>query len=208
MSGVPIVTYLLIAVTAGVSLMAFNNGKLMQRLLLWPPAIERRRQYDRLLTHGFVHADQMHLFFNMFTLFFFGRALEPIFTAWIGPIGFLGFYLSAIVVAILPSYLRHRHDPQYSSLGASGAVSALVFSSILFDPWSWFFVLFVPMPAIGFAILYVAYSVWMDKRGGGGINHSAHLAGAAYGILFTVLLRPAIVPHFLQQLTNPTFPSF
>lgn len=208
MTGMPVLTLLLIAATVGVSWAAFNNQRLMQRLVLWPPAIERRNQYDRLLTHGFVHADQMHLLFNMITLFFFGRVLEPVFTAWLGPAGFLGFYLSAIVVAILPSYLRHRRDPNYSSLGASGAVSALVFSSILFDPWSWFFVMFVPMPAIGFAILYVAYSIWMDKRGGGNINHNAHLAGGIYGILFTVLLRPAILPHFLQELANPRFPGF
>lgn len=201
----PIVTYAILAVTVLTSWLAFNNPRLMERLILWPPAIDRYKQYDRLLTHGFVHADTMHLLFNMITLYFFGRAVEGVFSTWIGPFGFLGFYLSAIVVAILPSYMRHRHDPNYRSLGASGAVSAVLFSFILFDPWSLIIVFVVPMPAILYSILFVGYSIWMDKRGGGNINHSAHLSGAVYGVMFTLLMRPAVLSHFLQQLAQPRF---
>lgn len=200
----PIATYLLIAVTVLVSWMAFNNPRLMERLILWPPAIERNKQYDRLVTHGFIHADMQHLVFNMITLFFFGRAIEPVFASRIGTVGFVLFYLSAIVMAILPTYIKHRHDANYRSLGASGAVSAMVFAFILFSPWSLMFVP-IPVPAIVYAVGYVAYSIWMDKRGGGNINHSAHLWGAAYGVMFTLLMEPRVFGYFLQRLLNPTF---
>ena len=198
----PIVTYLLVAATALVSWLAFNNQKLLDRLILWPPAIDRQRQYDRLLTHGFIHADFQHLLFNMITLFFFGRAIEPVFVARIGVLGFLGFYLSAIVVAILPSYMRHIHDARYRSLGASGAVSAVMFSFILFSPWSkiYFFPFPFGIPAVLYAVFYVGYTIWMERRGGDNINHSAHLVGGAYGIAFTLLAIPESLGHFLRQL--------
>ena len=198
-------TFAIIAVTVLVSWLAFERPRLLDRLILWPPAIDRQRQYDRLLTHGFVHADWMHLLFNMITLYFFGRAIEGELARYTGPIGYVLFYLSAILVAILPSYLRHRHDPRYRSLGASGAVSAVLFAYILFDPWTLIFVFFVPLPAILYAVLYVGYSIWMDKRGGDNVNHSAHLSGAAYGVLFMLLMEPRLAGAFLQALANPRF---
>src|SRR6476659_5245845 len=120
------VTLALIVVTSIVSWIALHNRRVMDRLILWPPAIQRHHQVDRLLTHGFVHADLSHLLFNMITLYFFGRLAEDVIGALAGPVTYVAFYLSAIVVAILPSYLRHRDDTRYRSLGASGAVSALV----------------------------------------------------------------------------------
>ena len=201
----PIVTFVLIGLTVLVSWQAFNNRALLERLLLWPPAIDRHRQYDRLVTHGFVHADMQHLLFNMITLFFFGRAIEPVFVDRIGQLGYAAFYLSAIVMAIMPTYFRHQKDAGYRSLGASGAVSAVLFSFILFAPWSLIFVFFVPVPAIVYAALYVGYSVWMDRRGGDNVNHSAHLWGAAYGILFTVLMEPRAASTFVARLLSPSF---
>lgn len=201
----PIVTYALIAITVVVSWVAFNNRKLADRLILWPPAIDRNKQYDRLLTYGFIHADFMHLFFNMLTLYFFGRQIEVLMTqlagAWVYPL----FYLSALVVSILPTYLKNQKNPNYLSLGASGAVSAVLFAFILVAPWSMIFVFFIPMPAILFAVLYVGYSIWMDRRGGDRINHSAHLAGAAYGVMFMLIMRPQVLTHFLGELQNPRF---
>lgn len=196
------ITLIIVAVTALVSWRAFTDSSLMERLILWPPAVERRKQYDRLLTHGFVHADWMHLLFNMITLWSFGTAVEQVFSDWITPVGYVLFYLSAIVVAILPTYLRHRHDANYRSLGASGGVSAVLFAYILFDPWSKLiiFPIPVPVPAFVFAVLYVVYSIWMDRRGGGNVNHSAHLWGAAYGVLFTLILEPRVFGHFTQTL--------
>ncbi|HWS77028.1 MAG TPA: rhomboid family intramembrane serine protease [Thermomonas sp.] len=195
-------TIVIVAITVLVSWRAFNDRVLLERLILWPPAVERRKQYDRLLTHGFIHADWMHLAFNMITLWSFGTAVERVFSEWITPLGYVLFYLSAIVVAILPTWLRHRRDPNYRSLGASGGVSAVLFSFILFDPWSTLviFPIPVPIPAFLFALLYVGYSIWMDRRGGDNVNHSAHLWGAAYGVLFTVAMEPGVLGHFTQAL--------
>lgn len=198
-------TFALIAVTVLVSWLAFERPALLNRLILWPPAIDRSKQYDRLLTHGFIHADWSHLLFNMITLYFFGRVIEREISALIGPIGFVLFYLSAIVIAILPTYLRHRHDPHYRSLGASGAVSAVLFAFILLRPWAMIYVFVLPMPAILYAIGYVAYSFWMDRRGGDNINHSAHLSGAIYGVLFMLFMEPRVGAVFVQRLLNPTF---
>lgn len=199
------VTLVLIAITVLVSWQAFEKPRLLGRLILWPPAVDRHRQYDRLLTHGFIHADWQHLLFNMITLLFFGGTIERAFAPYIGPVGFLLFYLSAILVAILPTYLRHRHDPNYRSLGASGAVSAVLFASILINPWSLLLVFFIPMPAIVFGVCYIGYSIWMDRRGGDNINHSAHLWGAGYGVLFTVMMEPRIIGAFLERLASPSF---
>ena len=196
------ITIVIVAVTVLVSWRAFNDRALMERMILWPPAVERRRQYDRLLGYGFVHADWMHLIFNMITLWSFGTAVERVFSEWITPVGYVLFYLSAIVVSILPTYITHRNDANYRSLGASGGVSAVLFAFILFDPWSTLiiFPIPVPIPAFLFAILYVGYSIWMDRRGRDNVNHSAHLWGAAYGLLFTVLLEPKVLAHFTQTL--------
>jgi len=188
-------TIVIVAVTVLVSWRAFNDRALLERLILWPPAVERRRQYDRLLTHGFIHADWMHLLFNMITLWSFGSAVERVFSEWITPVGFVLFYLSAIVVAILPTYLRHRQDANYRSLGASGGVSAVLFAFILFDPWSKLIIFPIPVPIPAFL-----FGIWMDRRGGGNVNHSAHLWGAAYGVLFTLLLEPRVFAHFTRTL--------
>ena len=198
-------TLVIIGVTVLVSWRAFNDRALLERLILWPPAVERRKQYDRLLGYGFVHADWMHLLFNMIALYSFGAAVERIFAQWIGLAGFVAFYLSAIVISILPTYITHRRDPNYRSLGASGGVSAVLFAFILFDPWSTLiiFPIPVPIPAFIFAFLYVGYSIWMDRRGRDNVNHSAHLWGAAYGVLFTLLMEPRVFTHFMQTLLHP-----
>ncbi|HEX5960526.1 MAG TPA: rhomboid family intramembrane serine protease [Rhodanobacteraceae bacterium] len=200
-----VVTLAIIAVTCVVSWLAFNNGRLMQRLLLWPPALEKKHEYWRLLSYGLVHADFQHLLFNMITLFFFGRAMEGLYERYLGPFGFLWFYLGGLLVSILPTYIKNRHNPNYRSLGASGAVSAVLFAFILMSPWSMIFVFFFPVPAILYAVAFLGYSVYMDHRGGGYVNHSAHSWGAAYGILFTVIMEPRVTLVFIQQLLHPSF---
>ena len=201
-----IITLILIGITAVVSWMAFNNRKLADRLILWPPAIDKHKQYDRLVTYGFIHADFGHLLFNMVTLYFFGRSIEVIMLGitgqwWVYPL----FYLAALVVSILPTYLKNQKNPNYLSLGASGAVSAVLFAYILIAPWKLILVMFIPAPAIVYAAFYVGYSIWMDKKGGDNVNHSAHLAGAAFGVMFMLIMEPELLQHFLQSLMNPTF---
>jgi len=198
-----LITLAILAVTCVVSFMALNNGKLMNDLLLWPPAIQRSREYYRLVTYGLVHADFGHLLFNMLTLFFFGRIMEGFFTARLGSLGFLLFYMGGLVVSILPTYLKNRTNPNYRSLGASGAVSAVLFAFVLLAPWARIYVFVVPLPAIIYAVLYTAYSIYMDKRGQDNVNHSAHLWGGAYGVAFTVLMNPAMLSHFLYALAHP-----
>jgi membrane associated rhomboid family serine protease len=196
-------TLAIIAVTCVVSFLALNKPRLMDDLILWPPAIQRQREYHRLITYGLVHADFGHLLFNMLTLFFFGRLMEQFYAAQLGRLGFLLFYLGGLLVSILPTYLKNRHNPRYRSLGASGAVSAVLFSFILLAPWSQIIVLVVPMPAIIYAVLYIGYSIYMDRAGRDNINHSAHLWGAAYGVAFTLLIEPRVLPHFLAELAQP-----
>lgn len=199
------VTLAIIAVTCVVSFSAFNNPKLVEELILWPPAVKTRKQYYRLITHGLIHADGQHLLFNMLTLYFFGRAIEGFFASYIGEVGFLAFYIGGIVVAILPTYLKNQDNPSYRSLGASGAVSAVLFAFILLQPWTTILVFFIPLPAILYAVAFVGYSIYMDKRGGGNINHSAHLWGAVYGVIVTLAMDPRVFDAFLQQLGNPHF---
>ena len=200
------VTLILIAATALVSWLAFKDRRLVDRLILWPPAVSQRHQYWRLASYGLLHADVSHLLFNMITLFFFGRLIEQVMVQLTGSwLTYPLFYLTALVVSILPSYLRNQGNRNYFSLGASGAVSAVLFAFILIQPWSLIFVFFIPAPAILYAVFYVGYSIWMDRRGGDRINHSAHLAGAAFGVMFMLAMEPRLFNVFIDQLLNPRF---
>lgn len=197
-------TVTLIIITVIVSLIAFSNQNVMNRLIFWPPAMQKG-QYDRFITHGFIHADGTHLLFNMITLFFFGSVIESFYRQYLFNLGFVLFYLGALVVAIIPSYIQHKNDSRWASLGASGAVSAVLFAYILFEPWKLIFVFFIPVPAIIFAVLYVGYSVWSAKKGNTNINHSAHLWGAAYGVIVTIILEPKVIQHFINKLSQLPF---
>ncbi len=199
-------TTVIIIITVLVSLAAWQNKRLFARLIFDPISINRLKQYDRFISHGFIHADGMHLLFNMFTLYFFGRVIEQFYVARFGSLGFIGFYVLAIIAAIIPSYLQHRHNPRYLSLGASGAVSAVLFAYVLFAPWSTLYLFAVlPIPAIVFAVAYTAYSIWADRRGGGNVNHSAHLYGAVFGVIATLIIEPKLFMHFLAALLSPSF---
>lgn len=197
-------TITLIIITVIVSLFAFSNQRMMSRLIFWPPAMQRG-QYDRFITYGFVHADAMHLLFNMITLFSFGPLIEKIYRPFLYDMGFVLFYVGGLIFSILPSYLKHKNDFQWSSLGASGAISAILFTYILINPWNWILVFFIPVPAIGFAFLYLGYTIWSNKQNNSNINHSAHLWGALYGVVVTILIEPRIIGHFLNALSHPTF---
>ncbi len=199
------ITLLIIAITCVTSFLALQNLKMMNELILWPPAVSGGKQYYRLLSYGLIHADFQHLLFNMITLYFFGSEAERFYTAQIGSVGFELFYAGALVASILPSYLKNRENAAYRSLGASGAVSAVLFGFILLHPWSTIIVFVVPLPAIVYAGLYLAYTFYLNKQGTDNVNHSAHLWGAAYGVVFAIALDPSLLESFLNQLANPRF---
>jgi membrane associated rhomboid family serine protease len=180
----------------------------MDDLIFWPPAISIRHQYYRFITCGLIHADFLHLGFNMLTLYFFGRILEVYYRGHLGlqHYWYLVLYISALVVANIPSYLKRRDDYNYRSLGASGAVCAVMFAFILMDPWEKLYLFgALPMPAILYAVIFLAYSVYMSKRGGDNVNHDAHFWGAIYGVVFTIVLRPTVISTFINELQNPRF---
>lgn len=198
-------TTAIIIITVLVSIAAWQSRPLFERLIFWSPAI-RRGQIDRFITHGFIHADAMHLLFNMFTLYFFGRIIERFYISKFGSLGFVAFYVLAIIAAIIPTFLKHKNNPNYASLGASGAVSAVLFAFILFAPWQTIYLFaVVPIPAILFAIAYTAYSIYADRRGTGNTNHSAHLYGAIFGVVATLVIEPQLIGHFIAALLNPRF---
>jgi len=197
-------TLIIVGITCLVSMLAFGNPKMIEGMLFWPPALEKKGEYQRMLTYGLVHADFTHLLFNMVTLFFFGTLVERFYQARLGDYGFAFFYTLGLIASILPTWWRHRGDAGYRSLGASGAVMGVLFASILFDPWMLIYVFAaVPIPAIVYGVLYVAYELWADRRGRDRVNHSAHLWGAAYGVGFSLLVDPGIAARFLRLLAHP-----
>lgn len=196
------VTVIIIVITCLISITAFYNPDELNKMILWPAMMKERRQYYRFITSGFIHADWMHLGFNMITLFFFGRVVEVAFRQLFAPGIFILFYLLSMVVADIQTYVRYRNNYSYRALGASGAVSAVLFASILFNPWAKLYLFLIPIgiPAFLFGILYLGYCMYMSKKGNDGINHTAHLWGAVFGIVFTIVLKPEIVPYFISQL--------
>jgi membrane associated rhomboid family serine protease len=205
-------TLVIIIVTSVISLIAMGRPGVLDALIMWPPVVREKNEYYRLATYGLVHGSIGHLFFNMLTLYFFGRVMESFYDSALGNYGFVFFYVLGLIVSILPTYLKHRDDPNYRSLGASGAVCGVLFGFILIEPWSSMYIIPipVPIPAIVFAVMYVAYSIYANSRDPDPtvktrIGHSAHLWGAAYGVIFTIALEPQVLPHFLQALANPHF---
>lgn len=197
-------TIIIILITALISFGAFNNNKLYQDLLLYPPAVNRGQWY-RFLTSGFIHADLQHLLFNMLTLYFFGRVMEDYLKAELGNWAFLVLYLGAIIVSDIPSYLKHKDNPGYASLGASGGVSAVLFAFIILAPWSTIYVFILPVPAVIFGALYMGYSIYMSRKGTDNVNHDAHLWGAIFGIVFILINMPEQLSGFFQKILHPNF---
>lgn len=197
-------TFIFIGITVALSLYAWNNQTIMNKWIMNPYSVKQYKEYYRFLTSGFLHADYGHLFFNMLSLYFFGDIVEyyfsGIFGSDIGSLLYAVLYLLGIIVANVPSYADHKNDRYYNALGASGGVSAVVFSAILFQPTAQIYVYFFPVPGFVYAILYSAYSFYMSKRNLDNIGHSAHLYGAAFGVAFTLLLQPSLFSHFINQI--------
>jgi membrane associated rhomboid family serine protease len=178
------------------SIYAFNDQQLYGKFMLHPYTVSKGKNLYTFITSGLIHADYMHLFFNLFTFFFFAFSLEKMIGHW--QFGLL--YFASLILSDIPSVIKHKNHFWYNSLGASGAISAVLFSYILFKPLTIIGVMFIPMPAILFAVLYLAYSWYMAKNAKDNIGHDAHFFGAITGLIFTLIFVPDIVPHFLSSL--------
>ncbi len=201
------ITLLIIIFTSLVSYQGFSKYALIDRLKHSPIREYREKEYYRLLTSGFVHADWTHLIINMFVLYSFGGFIENFivneFGVIQGRIIFTAFYLLNVILANIPTAVRQKDNPSFSSIGASGAVSGIIFVFILLKPWAMLLLFFIiPVPAIIAGIGYLVYSSWAAKKGHGRLDHSAHFAGAIAGMLMIILLKREILGHFFNHLVH------
>lgn len=187
------ITLIIIIITVLVSITAFTNDKVYNDLIFDPPAVTYKKQWYRFLTCGLIHADYGHLFFNMYAFYMFGDSVEDSFVRVFhekGKLLYLLLYVTSLFACLLPTYFKHKTNAQYRSLGASGAISAVIFAYIILNPLQKIGLIFLPpqwgLPAFVFGLLYLIISSYLDKRGGGRINHSAHIFGALFGIAFLI----------------------
>jgi membrane associated rhomboid family serine protease len=205
------ITYSLIALNVIISLIGFSNADFLDKTILWPYMVKRKNQYFRFISSGFIHADWVHLIFNMISFYFFGKAIEYYFSDYGlgGNLSYILLYFLGIIIADIPSYIKHQDDYHYKSLGASGAVSAVIFACILFQPWGTILIYFIPMPFIVFAFVYLGYCIYMSKKNIGYVNHDAHLWGSLFGLVFTLVLisvfSPQLLPAIMEELAHPHF---
>jgi membrane associated rhomboid family serine protease len=206
-------TYIIIFFTALISIPAFNNQTLFAKLQFNPYQVYYRKEYYRLLSHGFLHAGWTHLIVNMLVLFFFGPYVEKYLAVILGNglqkwyrMVFLLFYFAGIIVASLSSLFKHKDNVWYNAVGASGAVSAVIFFYIFFNPWEIiYFYGILPVPGIIMGVLYLVYSHYMSKRGVDNVNHDAHFLGALFGFAFPLLINVKLISHFLNELLSFSF---
>lgn len=200
------ITLIIIIGTALVSYQAFNKPDIFYKLLHNPFSVVHRKEYSRIITHGFVHGSWPHLIFNMYVLWMFGGIVEEMFKAYyqLGRFYFIFIYFGGMAFATLPSLKKHKDNPNYNSVGASGAVSAVVFLAILLNPLMKMGLLFIPImiPAFIFGPLYILAEYYLDKRSGSNIAHDAHLYGALFGIIGTILIDYNILIRFFEQVVG------
>lgn len=206
------VTLIIIIVTVLISLFAFSSHKVREDLIFYPVAINQENQYYRFITYGFIHADFMHLIFNMYAFYLFGGACENSFIGIFGNFGktlYVLMYLLALIACVIPDFIKYRGNPNYRSLGASGAVSAVVFAYILFRPLQGIGLLFIPIfiPGFLFGILFLIISYFLGRKGGTSVNHSAHIWGALFGIIFLVVFSQLfstypLLDNFINSVKN------
>ena len=214
------ITYIIIAITCIVSFISFSNEALMDKLIFFPPAVSEDGEWYRFFSCGLIHKDIPHLLFNMYALYIFGRGqgssgVEYVFTGIFNEKGkglYLLMYVAALGVCLIPTYKMHKHNSQYLSLGASGAVSAVVFAYILFNPMQGVGLIFIPVfiPGFLFGIIYLAVSYWLSKKSGSKINHSAHIWGGLFGVVFVLIscslfANYPIVSYFWESVKDINF---
>ena len=214
------ITIVIIIITCIVSFISFSNSELMNKLIFFTPAISEGNQWYRFFSCGLIHKDIPHLLFNMYALYLFGQGqnkhgVEFEFVALFNEKGrllYLLMYIAALGVCLIPTYKINKENYQYRSLGASGAVSAVVFAFILFNPMQGVGLIFIPVfiPGFLFGILYLIISYLLDKKGGSNINHSAHIWGGLFGIIFTFIAcrlfaNYPVLSYFWEAIKNMDF---
>ncbi|WP_183557187.1 rhomboid family intramembrane serine protease [Mucilaginibacter sp. SP1R1] len=188
------------AITLITSLLAFYNQNLYGKMMLHPYTVSRGHQIYTIFTSGLIHKDMMHLMFNMLSYYFFAFRLEQQMGHW----QFAVLYIVSLILSDMPSVIKHKENYSYYSLGASGAISAVIFGAILYSPLDRMGILILPIliPAYVFGILYLVYCSYASKYARDNINHDAHLYGALSGLMITILLNPAVLPQFIQQISG------
>lgn len=186
------ITLIITIITVAISILAMYNEPLMDKLIFNPYSVQRKNEWYRFISSGFIHADFMHLAFNMFSFYMFSDYVEQFFSMIFGAQGlalYILLYISSLAVCLIPTFLKHKHQYNYNSLGASGAVSAIVFVGIFLQPTIQigFFIIPPIIPGFIFGPIYLAITAYLSKKGQSGINHSAHLWGSIYGIVFLII---------------------
>lgn len=186
------ITLIITIITVAISILAMYNEPLMDKLIFNPYTVQRKNEWYRFISSGFIHADFMHLAFNMFSFYMFSDYVEQFFSMIYGAQGlalYIILYISSLAVCLIPTFLKHKHQYHYNSLGASGAVSAIVFVGIFLQPTIQigFFIIPPIIPGFIFGPIYLAITAYLSKNGQSGINHSAHLWGSIYGIVFLII---------------------
>ena len=202
------ITLIIVISTVLISVAAFRRRELFYRLDLSPSRIVHKREYYRIFTHAFLHADYFHLGINMLVFYSFGYYIEQVFSQleeagliFSGPFFYVLLYMVSIALASVTTVTRYRNKETYSAVGASGAVSAIVFTYIFFAPLEKiYFYMVLPIPGIVFGVLYLVYSSYMSRRRSDNINHAAHFWGAVVGFVFPILLEPSLFMLFLDKL--------
>lgn len=203
-------TILIVILTCIISYYAFQNRNFFEQLKHYPYQEQRDQSYSRWLSAGFLHGSWTHLLVNMFVLYQFGESVEHYLIrhhgAALGRTYLTIAYILMIILANIPTYLKHKENPGFASIGASGAVSGILFMFILMEPWRMLgIMLVIPCPAIVAGILYLIYSSWASKNSNDNIDHDAHFYGALCGIVFMILLNPAIINSFIRKILDVPF---
>src|SRR5690349_20960068 len=206
------VTIIIVIITCIVSFIGFSNQQVIDELIFNPPAIYYRKEWYRFFTCGLIHADIMHLAFNMFSFYVFGRLVENTFLQIFGGKGYILYalmYVAALLACLIPTYSQHKENYAYRSLGASGAVSAVIFAGIMLYPTQGISLMFIPISIPGFVFgpVYLLITAYLSRRGGSYINHSAHLWGALFGIAFLIVTALALtnfnpITWFVNQVRS------
>ena len=200
-----IINFIIIAATVITSIMAWNNADLFYKLKFNPFLANERKEYWRLVSYGLIHADWLHLAINMFVLYSFGNVVIQYFD-FLFPgksiFFYLILYIGGLAISVAPAFGKHKNNSMYNAVGASGAVSAVLFSSIVFSPMNKIYLFPIPfgVPAVVFGILYLIYSAYMNKKAKDNVGHDAHFWGGIYGFLLTFALKPDLFSHFINEI--------